>query len=163
MKPTYVGVLAASLFIVFKMILFFTNQQYTVLVKTPWVPLLMVVLIGIFYAINHYIRTSSQYDWIVAFKKGVTVSLIAGVIAGIFVYVYYAFIDIDFLPLRQIEMYNQMKGEIAKEQMEKSDKSLKAAFSPRTFAIVTISAVNILGLIGSVIVALLGRITVRRK
>ena len=63
MKPTYVGVLVASLYIIFKMVLFFAGIQHTFLEKTPWIPLLILVQIGIFYAINQHIRTNSTYDW----------------------------------------------------------------------------------------------------
>lgn len=122
-------------------------------------PLLILVLIGIFYVINQYIRSGEGYDWIAAFKKGFTVALFAGVITGIFIYVYYTAIDPEYLALRQVEMYNQIKVDVKPEELEKSTKSLKAAFKPTTFAIVTVSAVNVVGLIGSVIVGLLGKMT----
>lgn len=163
MKPTYVGVLVASLYIIFKMVLFFAGIQHTFLEKTPWIPLLILVQIGIFYAINQHIRTNSTYDWMAAFKKGLTVALIASVICGIFIYIYYSAIDTDYLQLRQIEAYNKFKGQIPKEQMAESEKSLKAAFRPTTFSIVTVSAINILGLIGSLAVALIRRFTIKRN
>jgi hypothetical protein len=154
MKPTYVGVLVASLYIIFKMVLFFAGIQHTFLEKTPWIPLLILVQIGIFYAINQHIRTNCTYDWM---------ALIASVICGIFIYIYYSAIDTDYLQLRQIEAYNKFKGQIPKEQMAESEKSLKAAFRPTTFSIVTVSAINILGLIGSLAVALIGRFTIKRN
>ena len=163
MRPTYVGILVASLYIIFKMVLYFAHLQHTVLEKTPWIPLLALVLLGIFYAINQHIRTNTTYDWMAAFKKGLTVALIASVVTGLFLYIYYTTIDPDFLPLRQVDAYNEFKGQIPKEQMVESEKSLKAAFRPSNFAIVTVSAINIMGLIGSLVVALIGRMTIKNR
>lgn len=161
MKPTYVGILVASLFIIFKMILFFAGLQDAV--KLPWVPLLGIVLIGLFYSINHYVRTSDTYDWMGAFKKGLTVALVASVFCGIFILIYYSWIDTNYLEQRSVDEYNQLKSQIPKEKMTEYNESLKKRYRPSTFAIITVSAVNIIGLIGSLLVALLGRMTVRRK
>ncbi len=163
MKPSYVGLAVAGLYIIFKMVLFIAGIQNTVMVNSQWSILLILVLIGIFYSINQYIRSSTGYDWMAAFKKGLTVALVAGVIAGIFLYIYYSAIDTYYLELRQVEWYNQFKGQIPKDQMEESQKSMKAAFRPTTYAVVTVSIVNILGLLGSLVVALIGRFTIKRK
>lgn len=143
------------------MVVYFADLQYEV--RTPWALLLGLVLIGIFYTINRHIRTNTTYDWMVAFKKGVTVALIASVITGIFLFIYYSAIDTSFLENQAVKEYNELKSQIPKDKIEEYNKSLKARFKPNTYAIVTVSVVNILGLIGSLMVALLGRMTVKRK
>jgi hypothetical protein len=163
MKPTVVGVVVAGLYILFKMVLYFTHQQYNVLVGKAAIILMALVMLGIFYSINFYIRNSDTYDWMAAFKKGLAVSLIGSVITGIFIFIYYKAIDPFYLEQLSINEYNQMKNMIPKEKMEEFTKSLKQRYTPNMFAIMTVSIVNIVGLFSSLIVAMLGRMTVKRK
>lgn len=162
MKPKYVGLVAASFYMVFKLILYFLGLQGEVLNGKALIVLLAVVLLGIFYVINYYIRTSSTYDWMAAFKIGLTVSLIASIVAGMFVFAYYKWIDLDYLDNLAVTEYNTLKSKIPADKMADFNESLKLRYRPSAFFMVTISLVNIAGLIGSLVVALLGRMTVRR-
>jgi hypothetical protein len=162
MKPSYVGIIIACLYMVFKMVLYFLQVQETVLHGKTWMILLSLVLLGIFYSINHYIRTSETYDWMSAFKKGLTVSLTCSVFVGIMVFLYYKFIDINYLDNLAIAEYNQLKAQIPADKLADYNESLKNRYKANTFAIMTVSIVNIVGLIGSLIVGMLGRMTVKR-
>jgi hypothetical protein len=162
MKPSYVGIIIACLYMVFKMVLYFLQVQETVLHGKTWMILLSLVLLGIFYSINHYIRTSETYDWMSAFKKGLTVSLTCSVFVGIMVFLYYKFIDINYLDNLAIAEYNHLKAQIPADKLADYNESLKNRYKANTFAIMTVSIVNIVGLIGSLIVGMLGRMTVKR-
>lgn len=162
MKPSYVGIILACLYMVFKMVLYFLQVQETVLQGKTWMILLSFVLLGIFYSINYYMRNSETYDWMVAFKKGLTVSLTCSVIVGIMVFLYYKFIDINYLDNLAIAEYNQLKAQIPADKLAEYNESLKSRYRANTFAIMTVSIVNIAGLIGSLIVGMLGRMTVRK-
>ncbi len=144
------------------MVLYFLQVQEEVLRGKAWMILLSLVLLGIFYSINNYIRTSDTYDWMAAFKKGLTVSLTCSVFAGIFVFLYYRVIDINYLDNLAIAEYNQLKAQIPKEKLAEYNESLKNRYKSNTFAIMTVSIVNIIGLIESLLVAMLGRMTVKR-
>ena len=162
MKPSYVGIIIACLYMVFKMVLYFLQVQETVLYGKAWMILLSLVLLGVFYSINNYIRTSETYDWMAAFKKGLTVSLTCSVFVGIMVFLYYKFIDIHYLDNLAIAEYNQLKAQIPADKLADYNESLKNRYRSNTFAIMTVSIVNIVGLIGSLIVAMLGRMTVKK-
>lgn len=162
MKPKHVGVFVASFYIIFKMVLFFIGKQNDVLAGKALIVLLAVVLLGIFYAINNYIRTSDTYDWMAAFKRGLTVSLIASLIAGIFVFVYYKWIDVDYLNNLAISEYNTLKSKIPADKLADFNESLAQRYQPKSFFMVTVSLVNIAGLLSSLIVAMLGRMTVKK-
>lgn len=163
MKPKYVGILVASFYIIFKMVLFFLGKQHEVLAGKALIVLLAVVLLGIFYVINNYVRTSDTYDWMAAFKRGLTVSLVASVIAGAFIFVYYKWIDLDYLSNLAVAEYNTLKAKIPADKMTEFNESLAQRYKPGSFFMVTVSLVNIAGLFSSLIVALLGRMTVRQK
>lgn len=163
MKPSVVGAIIAGLYIIFKMVLFFAHQQYEILLGKAAMVLMGLVMMGIFYAVNYYVRNSETYDWMHAFKKGITVSLTASVIAGIFVFIYYKMIDTFYLEQLSINEYNRMKTLIKPEQMEEFNKSLKSRYTPGVFGTMTTALVNIIGLITALIVSFLGRMTVKRK
>lgn len=163
MKPKYVGLLIASFYIVFKMILFFLGKQSEVLNGKALIVLLSIVLLGIFYVINNYIRTSDTYDWMLAFKRGLTVSLIASIIAGIFIFIYYKWIDLDYLNNLAVAEYNELKAKIPADKLSEYNEGLRKRYQPNSFFMVTISLVNIVGLISSLIVAMLGRMTIKQK
>jgi len=163
MKPTKVGFVIAGLFILFKMALYFANVQYEFLVGKMALILMAIVMVGIFYSINYYVRTSDGYDWMTGFKKGITVSLVASVVSGIFLFVYYKWIDPFFLEQLKINEYNRMKTLIKPDQMAKYNESLKGRYTASNFGTITAALVNIVGLISSLIVAFLGRMTVKRK
>lgn len=163
MKPKYVGIIVASFYIVFKMTLFFLGKQNEVLAGKALIVLLAVVLLGIFYVINNYIRTSDTYDWMTAFKRGLTVSLVASVIAGVFIFIYYKWIDLDYLSNLAIAEYNTLKAKIPADKLTEFNESLEQRYKPNSFFMVTVSLVNIAGLISSLIVAMLGRMTVKQK
>jgi len=162
MKPTYIGIAVACLYIIFKMALFFAGIQYDILSGKVWLVLIGLVLMGIFFAIISYTRTSDTYDWMVAFKRALTVSLTASVLAGIFVFVYYKFIDPGYLENLAINEYNQLKAQIPADKLEEYNKSLKSRYRANTFAIMTVSIVNIAGLIGSLIVGMMGRLMLKK-
>jgi hypothetical protein len=163
MKPTIVGVVVAGLYILFKMVLFFTGQQYEVLAGKAAMILIALVMLGIFYSISFYIRTTDKYDWMTAFKKGITVSLVASVISGLFLFIYYKAIDPFYLEQLSVNEYNRMKSIIKPEQMEQFNKSLKNRYTAGNFGTITAALVNIVGLLSALIVALLGRMTVKKK
>jgi hypothetical protein len=163
MKPTIVGLAIAGIYILFKLALFFAGVQYEVLMGKAAMILLALVMLGIFYSVNYYVRTSDTYDWMAAFKKGLTVALIASVVAGLFVFIYYKVIDPFYLEQLKINEYNRMKSLIKPDQMDEFNKSLKQRYTPNLFGIMTVSIVNIAGLFTSLIIAILGRMTVRRK
>jgi len=56
-----------------------------------------------------------------------------------------------------------MKTLIKPDQMDAFNKSLKERYTAGTFGTITTALVNIIGLMSSLIVALLGRMTVKRK
>jgi hypothetical protein len=163
MKPTVVGLVIAGLYILFKLALLIAGVQYEVLMGKAAMILLALVMLGIFYSVNYYVRTSDTYDWMAAFKKGLTVALIASVVAGLFVFIYYKVIDPFYLEQLKINEYNRMKSLIKPDQMDEFNKSLKQRYTPNLFGIMTVSIVNIAGLFTSLIIAILGRMTVRRK
>ena len=163
MKPTIVGLVVAGLYILFKMVLFFAGIQYEIMFGKSAMILLALVMFGIFYSINYYIRSNDTYDWMTAFKKGITVSLFASVVTGIFLFIYYKAIDPFYLEQLSINEYNRMKTLIKPEQMDDFTKSLKSRYTASLFGTITTALVNIIGLISSLIVAILGRMTVKRK
>jgi hypothetical protein len=163
MKPTIVGLVIAGLYIVFKMALYIAGVQYDVMMGKAAMILLALVMLGIFYSINFYIRNSSTYDWMAAFKKGIAVSLISSVVVGIFIFIYYKVIDPFYLEQLSINEYNRMKTMIPADKMEDFTKSLKERYTANMFAIMTVSIVNIVGLFSSLIVGFLGRMTVKRR
>jgi uncharacterized membrane protein YdjX (TVP38/TMEM64 family) len=120
-------------------------------------------MLGVFYSINYYIRTTDTYDWMTGFKKGIAVSLIASVVTGIFLFIYYKAIDPFYLEQLSINEYNRMKGLIKSDQMADYNKSLKSRYTASLFGTITTALVNIIGLISSLIVAFLGRMTAKRK
>lgn len=163
MKPTIVGLVIAGLYILFKMVLYFTNLQYEVMLGKSAMILIALVMLGVFYSINYYIRTSDTYDWMAAFKKGIAVSLIASVVTGIFLFIYYKAIDPFYLEQLKINEYNRMKGLIKADQMADYNKSLASRYTASLFGTITTALVNIIGLISSLIVAFLGRMTAKRR
>jgi hypothetical protein len=163
MKPTVVGLVIAGLYILFKLVLFFAGVQYDVMFGKTAMVLIALTMFGIFYSINYYIRSSDTYDWMAAFKKGITVSLFASVVTGIFLYIYYKTIDPFYLEQLSINEYNRMKTVIKPEQMDDFNKSLKSRYTASLFGTITTALVNIIGLISSLIVGILGRMTVKRK
>lgn len=163
MKPSVVGLIVAGLYAVFKLVLLMAGVQYQVLLGKASMVLVGLVMMAIFYAINMYVRTSTTYDWMTAFKKGINVSLVASVAVGIFIFIYYKWIDSFYLEQLSINEYNRMKTLIPEDKMVEFSKSLKQRYTAGNFAIMTVSIVNIAGLFSSLLVALLGKVTVKSK
>ena len=163
MKPSTVAFIVAGLYILFKMALYIAGVQYEVMIGKTAIILIALVMVGVFYSINYYMRTSETYDWMAAFKKGITVSLIASVVTGIFLFIYYKAIDPFYLEQLSINEYNRMKGLITADKMDEYTKSLKSRYTASLFGTFTTALVNIIGLISSLIVAFLGRMTVKKR
>lgn len=162
MKPSVLGVVIAGLYAVFKLVLFMAGIQYQVLVGKASMVLIAMVMLGIFYAINQYVRSAATYEWMTAFKKGINVSLVSSVVVGIFIFIYYKWIDSFYLEQLSINEYNRMKALIPAEKMDEFTKGLKQRYTAGNFAIMTVSIVNIAGLFSGLVVALLGKFTSKK-
>lgn len=160
MKPSVVGLVVSGLYLIFKLVLFFTHQQHTLLPNGHWLILMVLVMIGIYYAINQYVKGSKAYNWLDAYKKGLAVALVAAVVTGGLLWLYYRYLDTDYLEIKKIEAFNKMKGQKSDEELMKANQQ---AFSPGIFSVATMFLVNAIGLIGSLIVAMLGRMTLTKK
>lgn len=156
MKPNGVAILCAASYLAMRMMLYMANLQHKVglLVRAPFIPLYILVFIGIVYVVLQYRNTTKSYDWLEAFKTGGRVALLSGLIASAGVFIYYRFIDTDYLAIVTTEFYNNIKESGASEEdLKKALESFKTVNTPFMRSTLLLSATTVLGLISSLLIA----------
>ena len=154
MNAVKTGILAAILFFVFKLILFFGNLQHTILVDFPIAPLLITTFAGIVYIILKF-RKSGKFNVAGAFKEGGKVALVSALLSSFIVYIYYTGIDPDFLEILKIEKMKLASTLTDPKALENYKKATEFFNSASTRSLFTLSGMTIFGLISSLIIALL--------
>lgn len=165
MKPIHVGFICGVTYILFKLALYITQSQYTILTQGQWIPLFIFVGIGILYSITKYVKSNNEFDWIKAFKAGISVSLVAAVVSGIYLYIHYSMIDPDFLEYIRIQRYNTAKlvPNITAEQLAQDVEKTKTLVSPSTFSVFLMFSLNSLGLVASLTIAMMAKVFISKK
>ena len=152
------GFYAGALFYIWKMIVLALGKQHDWLPTFPAAPLLLLTAVFIFISITRYTEKNSSFPD--DFKAGARTGLIAGLTAGIFVYVYYAWFDPEFMPIRiqeTLELMKQRDPGISAESLAKNEEEMQRFFSPFFYSILTLSGTSFFGMAFALIVAGLKR------
>lgn len=158
MKPTGVAILCATAYVAFRIMLFMANMQHQVLTEAPFLPLFVLVFISIVYVVLTYHKKTSVYNWTDAFKTGGKVALLSGLLASAGVFIYYKWIDVDFLEVLTVDMYNKRKAEGFNEaELKNYLEVMQAINSPLTRSTLLLSGTVAWGLISSLIMAFLAK------
>ncbi|MBE2245784.1 MAG: DUF4199 domain-containing protein [Candidatus Competibacteraceae bacterium] len=162
MKSLLPGFGAALLFFLWKLILFFSNQQHHILAEFPAAPLMVFTFAAIAWVIIKYARTQ-QFSVIEAFKHGARVGLIAAVFSSIFVFAYYAWIDTDFLEIIRIAKMQEAEKVFTGEELENFTRATNFFNSPRARSLFTLSGMMIFAFLSALNLSLIARFTIVRK
>src|SRR5690606_12013298 len=119
----------------------------------PYIPFLILMWAGMVYAILQYRKAFPTAHWMESFKEGGRVVLVSSVLTALFIFIYYKFIDKEFLDLLSIETYNHAKQQIDGENLEKYYEMTKFYNSPKVRSMFFLSGTTISGLVSAVIVA----------
>lgn len=155
-RQLILGFTAAVLYFIWKLIVLSLGKQHEWLASFPIAPLLALLGVAIFISINLYSENGTSFSD--NFKAGARTSLIAGLIAGLLVFVYYTWFDPEYMPIRiqeQVEL-GRAAGESA-ENLKKGEENMQNVFSPFWFSTFTISGVAFFGMAFSLIVSALKR------
>lgn len=150
------GFFAAALFFIWKMFVLFIGKQHDWLASFPGGPLLLLTGIFIFLSI---VRSSTpDASFTDDFKSGARTALSAAILAGLFVYVYYAFFDPEFMPIRiQQNIENARNSGVSEDDLLKAEEDMQKFFAPFTYSTLTVSATAFFGMAFSLIVSGLKR------
>ena len=153
-KTLILGFTAGVLYLIWKIVVLSLNKQYE-----PWAgfPALVIVTgLAVFISITRF--SENKLSFPDNFKAGARAALIAGLTAGLFVFIYYNWIDPEYLVVRIQEQLENGKaaGETA-DNLKKGEENLQNFFSPFWFATFTISGTAFFGMIFSLIVSALKR------
>ncbi|MCX7744085.1 MAG: DUF4199 domain-containing protein [Flavobacteriales bacterium] len=162
MKAWKTGVICAASYMAIKLALFAANLQHVVLQKFPVAPLLVITFAGVVYAILKY-KDSGLFSVIEAFKEGARVALVTAVISAGFVYLYYEWIDPDYLEILSIKRLQEAQELLQGDELNNFKKATEFFNHAGTRALFTLSGMTIIGLLSSLIVALITRYTLIRK
>lgn len=166
MKPGNVALLCGVTYVAFRVMLYMANLQHQVklMVQAPFIPLYGIVCLAIIYVIFQYKKNTTGYNWLDAFKTGGKVALLSGLIASMGVFIYYRFIDTDYLSIVSIEFYNLRKSEgLSEDQLKNVLEFTKTVNTPFMRSTLLLSVTTTLGLVTSLIISWLVRMMLVSK
>jgi len=143
-----------------KLILFLAEfSQQTMAISTMFINLL-VVLVGSFFAIRFYKINNPESDIKSEFKAGMRATTLFALFMGIFVLVYYNYIDTHYFPNmieQRVAMAEAEKAKYPEINVDQAKQFGEILFSPRTHATITLFGLTIVGALYSIILAFLMR------
>lgn len=148
------GVILGIMFIIYGSLLQFLNLDIRTANYLGWV-MYIGLLITIIIAIKDYKKKNNQF---MAFGQGLglgtLLSLVSGVLSGIFTYLYVKFIDRSMLEkIRDVQIVEMEKQELSDAQMEKAMEMMDTLSGPGVIAVSSVLMIVFLGFIFSLIVS----------
>lgn len=163
LKPAYIGLIVAFAYFLWKIILFILNAQHGVVERFPVAPLLLLLFGAVIYVEMRELDKARKgeipgFDMFGAFKTGAQLALVNAVVATGLVYIYYRFIDPDFMEIIRIARMQEAQeqfasGAIGQEQLDNAMNTIEFMFTPNTWAMFTLSGLTIIGFIYAIIIA----------
>lgn len=155
-KPVILGFFAGALYFLWKLIVLTMDKQHEWLVKFPAAPLVGLAGIAVFTSIMLYSDGDQFSD---NFKAGARTALVAGITAGLFVFMYYTWFDPEYMPIRiQENLDLAIAAGETPENLKKIEEGLDNFFSAFWFSTFTMSGTAILGMAFSMIISGLKRV-----
>lgn len=145
------GFIAGFIGVLTSLILYFSNQEYTSILK--WLPVIfmLVIIIG---GQQQMVKANSNYQisFGTLFKAGVIITLITAIFMVVYFIIYANFIEPNFmdkiLDIRKLEM---AKKGLSEEQTESAIEMSKKFMSPVFMAIMSFISNSVMGTLASLI------------
>lgn len=163
MKALRIGLAIAIAYFSLRLIAFGLNMQHQLFAKSPFIPYLILMWAGMIYAILQYRKQFPTAPWMDSFKEGGRVVLVASVLTALSIFIYYKFIDTEFLDMLSVDVYNHAKTQISGEDLEKYYEMTKFYNSPKVRSMFFLSGTTIGGLVSAVLVAYFAKLFLDRK
>lgn len=163
MKALRIGLAISIAYFALRLLAFGLNMQHKMFASFPFIPFLIFMWAGMMYAILQFRKENPKAPWMDSFKEGGRVTLVASVLTAALIFVYYSYIDTEFLDMLSINTYNFAKTQIQGEDLEKYYEMTKFANSPKVRAMFFLSGTTIAGLISSALVAYLAQAVFKKK
>ena len=122
--------------------------------------LLLVILVGSFFTVRKFKMISSDIDMKSLVKAGMKSTTLFAVFMGIFVFIYYSYIDTHYFPdliADRIELAKAAAVENPDINLENVQKMGEMWFSPKTHATITLFGLTVAGAIYSFFISLFMR------
>ncbi len=163
MKALKIGLGIAIAYFAIRLFAFGLNMQHQLFAKAPFIPFLILMWAGMIFAILQYRKEFPTAHWMESFKEGGRVVLVSAVVTALFIFIYYSYIDTEFLNMLSVDTYNFAKEQISGEELEKYYEMTKFANSPKVRSMFFLSGTTIGGLISAVIVAYMAKLFLGNK
>ncbi len=146
------GFYCAIFYFAWKLGLFYTDNQYTILAKFPIAPLLAVLGAAIIYSVTRL--SEKPFSVIEGFKAGTRTALVAAVLTMLFVFIYYKVVDPAFFSVQHAEVRAAIEAfpdETQRAEALKNFENNKKFFEPFNYSALTLSGVSAFGMAFSLI------------
>lgn len=145
------GFIAGFIGVLTSLILYFTNQEYTSILK--WLPVIFMIVI-IIGGQQQMVKANSDYQISLGslFKAGFVITILTAVFMVIYFIIYANFIEPDFVnKILDISKVEMAKKGLSEEQTESAIEMSKKFMSPVFMAIMSLISNTVIGSIASII------------
>lgn len=153
------GFYAGSIFLIWKLGVLMLGKQHEWLPTFPAGPLLLLMSVFIFISITRF--TGPESSFVDDFKAGARTGLVAAIVAGLGVFVYYSWFDPEFMPTRIQINIDAMKAmndpNVKPEDITKAEEQMTEFFAPFSWTTLTVSGSAFFGMAFSLILSGLKR------